>query len=79
MTTPQEFPSIKKGTYRHTKNGHHYEVLDVAIQTETNEPLVIYRPLYETDHSLFARPYDMFVETVAINGVTAKRFEKVDE
>jgi hypothetical protein len=52
-------------------------VLGVALQTETDEPLVIYRPLDENEYELFARPYTMFVETVEINGRTVPRFEKV--
>lgn len=72
-------PSIEKGTYRHSKKGQLYEVLGVALQTETDEPLVIYRPLYESEFELFARPYAMFVEEVEINGVVVPRFEKTDE
>lgn len=76
----QNDPSnIIKGTYRHNKTGHLYDVLGVALQTETNEPLVIYRPLYKNEHELFARPYDMFVEKIAINGEMRLRFEKVDK
>lgn len=73
------FPYIEKGVYRHSKKGHLYEVLGVAVQTETDEPLVIYRPLYENEFELFARPYAMFIEEVEINGRIVPRFEKVDE
>ncbi len=65
------------GTYRHAKTGRTYEVLGIAHQTETDELLVIYKPLYKSDHELFARPYVMFTETVEINGETKPRFEKV--
>ena len=75
----QVFPIIEKGTYRHSKKGRLYEVLGVALQTETNEPLVIYRPLYENEYEIFARPYEMFIENVAINGETKPRFEKVND
>ena len=34
--------TIPKGTYRHTKSGKMYEVIGVALHTETNEQLVIY-------------------------------------
>lgn len=71
------FPTIEKGTYRHSKKGHLYEVLGVALQTETEEPLVIYRPLYENEYELFARPYSMFTENVTIDGEVKARFEKV--
>lgn len=74
-----DFPVIEKGTYRHNKKGHLYEVLGVALQTETDEPLVVYRPLYGGEYELFARPYAMFVENIALNGAVVPRFEKVDE
>lgn len=73
------FLSIEKGTYRHNKKGHLYEVLGIALQTETNEPLVIYRPLYDGEHELFARQYAMFIEKVELNGEMKPRFEKIDE
>lgn len=72
------FPIIDKGTYRHNKKGDLYEVIGVALQTETDEALVIYRPLYDSDYELFARPYSMFVEQVEINGQTVPRFESTD-
>ncbi|QQS17152.1 DUF1653 domain-containing protein [Candidatus Saccharibacteria bacterium] len=68
--------TIPKGTYRHTKSGKMYEVIGVALHTETNEQLVIYRPLYDAKYELFARPYDMFVEKVTIDGQEVLRFEK---
>jgi hypothetical protein len=74
-----EFPDIEKGIYRHSKKGQLYEVLGIALQTETNEPLVVYRPLYENEYELFARPYAMFTESVELNGEMKPRFEKVDE
>ena len=71
-------PTIEKGVYRHMKKGRLYEVLGTALQTETDEPLVIYRPLYDTEYELFARPYAMFVELVELDGVSQPRFAKVD-
>lgn len=70
---------IQKGKYRHNKTGNLYEVLGIALQTETNDQLVIYRPLHENDFELFARPYSMFVETVVLNGESLPRFEKIDD
>jgi hypothetical protein len=73
-----DFPAIEKGAYRHNKTGNLYRVQGVALQTETQEPLVIYRPLYDgTGYELFARPYAMFIEEVEINGEIKPRFEKV--
>lgn len=73
------FQSIQKGKYYHRKTDHFYEVLGVALQSETNEPLVIYRPLWESKYELFARPYAMFVEEVELHGEMKPRFEKVDD
>ena len=78
MNNP-ELKVIEKGTYRHTKKGHLYEVLGIALHTETGEQLVTYRPLYENQYELFVRPYDMFMEQVAINGEMQLRFEKIDD
>ncbi|MCA0228662.1 DUF1653 domain-containing protein [Patescibacteria group bacterium] len=72
-------PIIEKGTYRHNKTGKLYGVLGVALQTETEEPLVIYRPLYEIEYELFARPYSMFIEQVSIDGMRKARFERISE
>ena len=69
--------AMQLGTYRHNKKGHLYEVVGVALQTETDEQLVIYKPLYDSEFELFARPYDMFVEQVEIDGEMKPRFEKV--
>lgn len=73
------FPTIRKGVYRHNKKGRLYEVLGVALQTETGIHLVIYKPLYDDEHELFARPYEMFIETVELNGEMKPRFEKIDD
>lgn len=70
---------IINGVFRHYKNGKNYLIIGVALHTETNEQLVIYKPLYKTEHSLFARPYDMFFGDVEYEGKIVKRFEKVSE
>ena len=55
----------RPGIYHHFKDStKEYEVLGTAFHTETEELLVIYRPLYETDYELFARPVLMFLEQV---------------
>ncbi len=73
-----DMPTLEKGSYRHVKSGRYYEVLGVAMQTETQDPLVVYRPMYSTKYELFARPYAMFAEQVEINGVLTPRFVKED-
>ncbi len=64
---------IKSGIYRHYKGGR-YEVYGVARHSETEEELVVYRPMYGAG-SLWVRPLSMFVETVDIDGTPAPRFE----
>ena len=54
---------LEKNTiYSHFK-GNDYFVIDVALNTETNEEMVIYRSLYD-DCKLYARPMDMFLSEV---------------
>ena len=68
-------PALAAGLYRHYKGGE-YEVLGVVRHSETLEPLVLYRPLYN-DSGLWVRPYTMFTEQVAINGQNRPRFALV--
>ena len=67
---------LAAGRYRHYKGGE-YQVIDVAIHSETEELLVIYRPLYG-EGRLWARPLDMFVETVELDGEQVPRFAMID-
>lgn len=63
---------MKPGRYRHYK-GNHYEVIGVAQHSETEESLVVYRPLYG-EKGLWVRPLEMFKESVAVDGVMVARF-----
>jgi hypothetical protein len=45
--------------------------------TETLEPMVLYRPLYNIT-GMWVRPFDMFLELVEVDGVVRPRFEKVE-
>lgn len=69
-------PVLPQGRYRHYKGGE-YEVLGVARHSETLEPLVLYRPLYN-DSGWWVRPYAMFVGTVQIDGMARPRFALID-
>ncbi|NFU51759.1 DUF1653 domain-containing protein [Clostridium botulinum] len=53
---------FKTGIYRHFK-GREYEVIDIAIHSETREKFVVYKALYG-DFKTFIRPYDMFMSKV---------------
>ena len=52
-----------KGIYKHFK-GDLYLVEDVAIDSETDRELVIYRPLYGNSDMLYARDKEMFLSLV---------------
>jgi len=65
-------PAVAPGRYRHYKGGE-YEVLGVVRHSESLEPLVLYRPLY--NHSgMWVRPHGMFLETVEVHGAQVPRF-----
>ncbi|MFT4171396.1 MAG: DUF1653 domain-containing protein [Rhodocyclaceae bacterium] len=68
-------PLLALGRYRHYKGGE-YEVMGVARHSETLAAMVIYRPLYN-DSGWWARPYDMFVEEIDIDGRRQRRFAPV--
>lgn len=77
-------PYLKKGIYRHSKTGHLYEVLGVALHTETGEYLVVYRAVEPDEtkqyhYELFVRPYAMFTETVSISDNVVTRFSYVSD
>ncbi|MCD6279724.1 DUF1653 domain-containing protein [Candidatus Micrarchaeota archaeon] len=69
---------IELGRYRHFK-GKEYQVLGIAIHTETEEDMVIYKALYG-DEKVFVRPLKMFNEYVELkDGRRVKRFEKIND
>ncbi|MCA9392906.1 MAG: DUF1653 domain-containing protein [Candidatus Omnitrophica bacterium] len=68
---------MKPGIYRHYK-GKDYAVIGVARHSETEEELVVYRALYESEFgkdALWVRPLTMFAETVTVDGVEMPRFQ----
>lgn len=72
MTDLPPLPPTRPGHYRHYKGGE-YEVLGAARHSETLEPLVVYRPLYNAS-GLWVRPHAMFFESVLIDGQRQPRF-----
>ncbi|MDM3872320.1 DUF1653 domain-containing protein [Porticoccus sp. W117] len=66
--------SVQPGRYRHYK-GNDYEVIGVARHSETEEPLVVYRPCYG-NRDLWVRPLAMFTETVTVDGKPIPRFQR---
>lgn len=69
--------SIARGRYRHFK-GNEYEVVDIALDSETQQPMVIYRALYGA-RGLWVRPLAMFIEVIERDGVRMRRFEYVGD
>ncbi|MDX9874255.1 MAG: DUF1653 domain-containing protein [Spongiibacteraceae bacterium] len=67
--------TIAPGIYRHYK-GPHYQVIGVARHSETEESLVVYRPLYGA-RELWVRPLEMFTGSVEVGGETVPRFSWV--
>ena len=69
-------PETPLGRYRHYKGGE-YEVIGVARHSETDEPLVIYRPLYNAT-GWWARPHAMFFGALAVDGRPQPRFVRIE-
>jgi len=67
-------PDTPPGRYRHYKGGE-YEVIGCARHSETLEPVVVYRPLYN-DSGLWVRPHAMFFGTLEVDGQRVQRFAK---
>jgi len=73
------------GVYEHykstNKDKRYYQVLGVARNTETEEKLVVYIPLYVIpEHKglrMQVRPLTMFVQSVNYNGSIKPRFRYI--
>jgi len=72
-----DLPSIQPGRYRHYKGGE-YEVLAVVRHSESLEPMVLYRPLYNSSGD-WVRPFSMFLELVEHEGRRQPRFSLIAE
>ena len=72
--------TISTGRYRHYK-GKEYEVLGMALHSETLDSMVVYKPLYETPDvppgTLWVRPSAMFLEMVETEDGTVQRFTRL--
>ena len=74
MTNEQQ--SLVGREFRHFK-GNLYRLEGFAKDSETLEPMAIYRALYG-DGGLWVRPAKMFFETIERDGKRIKRFELVE-
>ena len=68
---------MQTGIYEHYK-GNQYKVIDTARHSETDELLVLYRPMYG-DESLWVRPFAMFFEKVTVNDILVPRFKYIGD
>lgn len=66
---------LKPGKYRHFK-GNEYELIGIAKDSETLEPMVVYKSLYG-EGGLWVRPAAMWQETVDRNGYHGPRFQYI--
>ena len=69
--------NIRLGKYRHFK-GNEYEVIGIARHSETDEAMVVYRPLYG-EGGLWVRPASVWNETVERDGQVYQRFTYVEQ
>ena len=74
LSYEEALATILPGRYRHFK-GNDYEVIGIARHSETEEPLVVYRPLYG-EGGLWVRPAAMWNETVERDGRRVQRFTR---
>ncbi len=72
-------PTDVKGgqRYRHTKTGKEYLIICVAKHSETEEDVVVYKPIYPSDIPFWVRPLAMFTDEKVVDGKTVKRFTLV--
>ena len=68
-------PETRPGRYRHYKGGE-YEVIGAARHSETLEPMVVYRPLYNASGH-WVRPHAMFFGTLIVDGREVQRFARI--
>ena len=68
---------IRLGKYRHYK-GNNYEVLGIALHSETLEKMVVYKALYG-DGEIWVRPLSMWEEIITRDGKSFKRFTYIGD
>lgn len=73
---PEKYP-VQEEIYQHYK-GDHYQIVGLAIHSNDDIWMVVYRPLYEdADAELFTRPLSEWFEEVTWNSAQVERFSLV--
>ena len=80
MAEFDDLPTIETGLYQHYK-GNLYRVHGVGCNTEAHEYYVVYSPAEPKAGipEYWLRPYDMFVESIVIDGEERPRFKKLTD
>ncbi len=73
--------TIKLGLYRHYKKKEFYEVIGIAVHSQTLEEMVVYIARYDCEiyglNKLWVRPVNIFFQIIEENGKNVPRFEYV--
>ena len=73
---------VKLGKYKHYKNKL-YEVIDIALDSDTLEEYIVYRALYDDPkfgkNRLWVRKKEEFLKPEIIDGKEVVRYEFVEE
>ena len=73
---PENAPKIGE-VYQHYK-GDFYEIVSLALHSNDDEWMAVYKPLYENpDANLFTRPFREWNEEIEWEGKMIVRFTKV--
>lgn len=67
-----EYP-VTGAVYQHYKRKEHYKIIGVATDSDTEEPVVVYKALYG-EGRLFVRKLSVFGESVDHEDETVRRF-----
>jgi hypothetical protein len=80
MNEFEDLPVLQSGLYRHYK-GTIYRVLGVGCHTEVHEYYVVYAPAEPKGGipQMWLRPYEMFIESVEVDGKTIPRFKRLED
>lgn len=74
---------IPYGKYQNYKTEKLYEVIGIALHSDTREEMIIYKAMYQSDefpiHQVWVRSKAVFFEEVEHNGGSVPRFKWIGE